>query len=586
MKSLLFALEALLADVRRLHPGVRGLDRDYITMKVRLEKEGSSFATIALPSLGKHLDRCLSLGRFTPHPSFSRMKGSTLPKFLSGLFSEIFELNGTLLDNGTEHLYVKSLREILYLFRKLALDTSRATQLDLCAKGAFFGLELDVPSYCTSDFFVDSVSRFILKDLDVFGFLEGRNGPGAVSEGTSGNQKWSLLAGGIDSFDDSLMPLGYDLESYLKIGTYAPYRDPRADCVRLVTVPKNSRSRRTITIEPAVKQFSQQALNTHLRSKIATCPIMRTCLSLDDQSKNRKLAEIGSRNGSYATIDLSSASDLMGLSLVQRIFAHRPLFLDLCLRARCAEVKGKNSPLLKYAGMGNATTFPIQSVVFAVIAIASDLEARRVYPSYRNVKASARRVRTFGDDIIVRTDAYHQTVDRLSRFGLKVNQDKSFNEGNFRESCGTDRFRGHDVTPIYIRFEPSVTSMTASAVLGLVSNSNSFWELGCYSLAQHLANVVERANRIKLPLVRRESGVVGFHTRQDWCQVQRWHPTLHYWEVKSLDHYTTKYLDPLDGYAALLKFFHTPLLGRPVKHLEHSQRRFSLKQRTKWVRAS
>lgn len=60
MKSLLRLLRSLLTDVKRLHPEVRGLDRDLLTIEARVEHEGIGFLTIALPSLGKRLDTSLS----------------------------------------------------------------------------------------------------------------------------------------------------------------------------------------------------------------------------------------------------------------------------------------------------------------------------------------------------------------------------------------------------------------------------------------------------------------------------------------------------------------------------------------------
>lgn len=586
MKSLKRALDVFFTDVKNHHPGVVGLDRDLLTIGMRLKNEGTSFATVTLPSLGKHFDKCLSLGRFTPHPSFSRMKDSTLPKFLSGLFCEVFEHTGSLKCSKEVHLYVKSIREILYLFRKLCLSSDRIDILDRQAKTKFSSLESRLTSDVDLDFYTSRVANVILSSLDDFDFLPGRNGPGAVSESVSTNSKWNYLADGILSFNDSIIDLGYDLESFLRSTPDHDSGMHHADGVRLVTVPKNSNSRRTITIEPALRQFAQQALNSHLRHSITRCRILSRCLSLADQSKNQNLALIGSRDGSFATIDLSSASDLLSLSLVKKIFSGRPRFLDLCLKSRCASLSGSDTVLMKYAGMGNATTFPVQSVVFAVLAIASDLESRRVSPSYGNIVASACRIRVYGDDIIVPTGSYHQTVTRLATFGLLVNEDKSFHKGNFRESCGIDCFRGYDVTPVYIRFEPKDTSLTASAVASLVSNSNSLWNLGYYKFATYLKTQVERAIRTKLPLVGNSSSSLGWQTRRGWVQVQRWNQHLHFFEVKGLQVYSPSFGDRLDGYPALLKFFHTPLIERCNKHLEFSKKRFSIKTRPKWVQAA
>jgi hypothetical protein len=57
----------------------------------------------------------------------------------------------------------------------------------------------------------------------------------------------------------------------------------------------------------------------------------------------------------------------------------------------------------------------------------------------------------FGDDIIVRKDSYDFIVKALNMFGFLVNDDKSFNVGYFRESCGGDFYKGHDIRGVYMK---------------------------------------------------------------------------------------------------------------------------------------
>jgi hypothetical protein len=57
----------------------------------------------------------------------------------------------------------------------------------------------------------------------------------------------------------------------------------------------------------------------------------------------------------------------------------------------------------------------------------------------------------FGDDIIVRKDAYDFVTAALELFGFRVNGDKSFNTGNFRESCGGDYYHGFDIRGVYMK---------------------------------------------------------------------------------------------------------------------------------------
>jgi len=582
MKSLLTILWSLLEDFKRLQPGVKGLDRDYVTVKARIKNEGYGFVSIALPSFLKAIDHGLETGRLTTPPGFSRSPGLSLPKFLLGLTSHVFDAKTGLLHRDPDIHAIKCLREFLGLFKKLTLDDDRSLRNDTKAKAAFFDLEAAITDFRSNNFF-DAVSSMILSmtPFDVIDFVQGRNGPGAVSEKILPNEKWKEISSGISSRDDALMVLGYDLESFLN-DNHSPRSLPPCGVSRLVTVPKTSSSRRTITIEPAVLQFAQQALNEHLRDSISRCPILSLCIDLNSQVPNQIWALEGSISRCYSTIDLSSASDLLSLSIVNHCFRKFPNFRNALHRSRSSYVTGNTSKLKKFAGMGNATTFPIQSVVFAVIAIAADLEARRVKLSYKEVLRSARRVRVFGDDIIVHSDSYHLAVSRLSDCGLRVNNLKTFHEGFFRESCGVDCYKGVHVTPLYLKHLPG-SSMTPQSIENFIAVSNHSWLKGLYTFSTAPLRIVEKGVSKTLPYVRKDSGLLGWNTRRDDYSVSYWDSDLQRFQVKTLSRNPKYRKDEIDGYSALLKFYHTPLIQRNDKHLERSHRRFSLNHRWKRV---
>jgi hypothetical protein len=142
MKSLLGLLYNLFVDLKRLHPDVVGLDRDYLTIKARVEDEGIGFLTIALPALGKSFDRALSDG-WMPHVAgFSRNK--SLPKLFSGLTKHIFDIeSGTLLDNPSIEC-ILSVRQLCYLFKKYLPCESRVELLDYQAKKDFVELDASI----------------------------------------------------------------------------------------------------------------------------------------------------------------------------------------------------------------------------------------------------------------------------------------------------------------------------------------------------------------------------------------------------------------------------------------------------------
>lgn len=603
MKSPTVLLQSLLTDVSRLEPDVKGLDRDIITIEQRFKDEGYGFLAIALPKLCDALDQGLATRRFTCPTGFKTTREGTIPRLFSGMFCEIFDPSSGSLKSTPNLGIVKCLREVLRSFKKIQLDLDSSEELDRKAKSEFFSNDTIVRDSYIEDrieYSLRRVSKVILPGLCSIDFSEliFKHGPGAVSEGDKGNQKWSSLLKGIltDAFD--VDGLGYRLfglsannESYLqpiesKIAPpLFPENGSSSRIARLVSVPKNSTSARTITVEPMLNQFIQQGLNTVLRKYIIRCPILKQCLALSDQSKNQHLALVGSLTDEWATLDLKSASDLLSVKLVEAVFGHHGLFLDQILDCRSQRVKDGKSvvDIFKFAGMGNALTFPVQSVAFAVVAIAAICDVQEKSPTYWDIKRAARCIRVYGDDIIVRTEYASQVVSWLEKVGLKINHSKSFLKGNFKESCGVDAFMGVDVTPIYVRYRPDSSSTDADAIAALVSLSNQAWLRGLYEFSACLQDEVENRLRKRLPLVPIDSGALGWHTRLNASTPNRWNRSLHRFETQSYVVGPVKSKDRLDGYAALLKFFHVPLLGRARNHLTESPVRFATRLVRKWV---
>lgn len=616
MKSPVMILSSLFDDVKRLEPDVKGLDRDLLTVKLRFENEGFSFLSVTLASLCDSLDSGLASGRFACPTSFRKVRGGSIPKFLQGLICKVFDSKtGQLLDRP-QISAVKCLREILRLFKKTKLRPSREVLLQKKAVKSF--LETDnFISHRTFDvnkvnLFLD-VARLVMPNLDKFDMeeLKFRHGPGNVAERLRPNQKWSglLEACQTDLFlaskygFDILSSDGYSTADHRSIEA-ASFDDVLYDAdvvnglvpqrafggtAKLITVPKDSTSLRTITMEPVLNMFIQQGLNEHLRSNILKCSILSSCLALTDQSKNQNLALLGSLTGEYATIDLSSASDLLGLDLAKLAFAKRPKFLTCALDCRSTHV---NTPLgvirlQKFAGMGNALTFPVQSIVFALLAICGVLCSEGKRPSVGNVRRAAKLVRVYGDDIIVRSEHSRQVCDWITSFGLKVNQKKSFFEGNFRESCGVDAFRGQLVTPVYIRHDPIISAQDPEQIASLVSSSNQCWMLGLYSLSQALRDNVEEV--LPLPLVSQRSSALGWHSRVDTNVAQKWDGKLQRLVFRAHTIVPMFRNDRLNGYAALAKFFLSDTHVREYwtkEHLQQSVLRFHTKIRRRWMPAT
>lgn len=602
MKSPTDLLVGLMDDTKRLIPDVKGLNRDLITIKSRFEHEGGSFFTIALVQLGSALLKGLSTKEFTCPPGFKPIRRGRIPELFQGIFCKVFDPFSGILIDEPDLGAVKGLSEILFAFKKYPLASKNESKLDIEAKEGFQKNDeicRDVSIPCNIVDLLSRVVSYVLPGLRHEELVDPkyRHGPGAVVESLNANQKWSAVCK--DLFNETFDTTSFGLSDFyagvfssLAIGSsdsQGVQQQASSGISKLISVPKNSTSRRTITIEPVLRQFLQQGLKSELWASLSHCPILSLSIDLFDQSLNQKLALEGSLNGKWATIDLKSASDLISLKLTDVIFRPFPHFYERMMMARSSmyTIQGQKcapKQMHKYAGMGNATCFPVMSITIAVIAIAATLDARRIYnPTKEDIVRAARRIRTYGDDLIVESAYAHQVCDWLSKCGLIVNTKKSYLEGNFKESCGVDAFRGVDITPLYFQTEPDLSSNRREFAGELISFSNQAWLRGLFKTSDIVKTHVEQSLGRALPLTRVDSGALGWHTFRNFAQVQKWNSDLHRFEIYGDVIISRKRSDAIDGYPALLKFFCTPLIERSTGHLNKSIVRFRRKISRRWV---
>jgi hypothetical protein len=211
---------------------------------------------------------------------------------------------------------------------------------------------------------------------------------------------------------------------------------------RHTVVPKTALTDRNIAIEPTVNIYFQLSVGSAMRSRMRK----HAGWDLDNAAPvHREMARRGSVDGSFATIDLSNASDTLCKNLV-RILLSGTRWLDLLedLRSTRTRVDGCWHLLEKFSSMGNGYTFELESCVFAAIA-AECLVLRDIEPVLGHNCA------VFGDDIIVPGNCYQLVVDTLRWCGFEINTAKSFGSGSFRESCGGDFFAGAPVRGFYLK---------------------------------------------------------------------------------------------------------------------------------------
>jgi len=218
---------------------------------------------------------------------------------------------------------------------------------------------------------------------------------------------------------------------------YGPFEVVRGSSVSFV--PKDFRTARVICTEPILNMLAQKAIGAYLESKLSQ--IYKINLSYQPAINNR-LSKESSISHKMATLDLRSASDCISVAFAKWAFPAD--FVRCLLDARCSEAKLPNGEWVKLhmvSGMGNAFTFPLQTLIFATF----------VRTAYRLLDIDS-VVSVFGDDIIVDERARALVVEQLERHGFIINTDKSFfGACDFRESCGGDWYQGVAVKPVYIK---------------------------------------------------------------------------------------------------------------------------------------
>lgn len=185
---------------------------------------------------------------------------------------------------------------------------------------------------------------------------------------------------------------------------------------RFATVPKNNEKRRPINIECFGNTLTQSVIGEAIRF------ILKAEFNIDLDN----LAELHGQKISdadrWATIDLKNASDSISCSLCR--FLLPTALYDKLEASRSSMVLGYDGNYhitKKISSMGNGFTFELMTLILTIVCREFDQEAT-----------------VFGDDIIIHPNQADDLIAALTAVGLKVNKEKSFITGPFRESCGAN----------------------------------------------------------------------------------------------------------------------------------------------------
>ena len=210
---------------------------------------------------------------------------------------------------------------------------------------------------------------------------------------------------------------------------------------RFVTVPKDATKHRGICVGPSMNVTYQLCVGSFIRSRLSKHGIDLTY----GQSLHQRLAELASMTLDLATIDLSSASDTVASSLVELVLPGDWFDLLDALRCKYTLIDKSWRKLEKFSAMGNGYTFELETLLFYTLAL--------TVGECLNVHLNT--VKVYGDDIIVDTSIAKELVTALRFFGFIPNSRKTFIDGTpFRESCGGDYYRGHNVRSYYLERLP------------------------------------------------------------------------------------------------------------------------------------
>jgi len=387
-----------------------------------------------------------------------------------------------------------------------------------------------------------------------------RHGPGSVStrEQLWGKYKWTRINPRINTmypFDAYFCAsLGHICDSYREFSSLQEVESS----AKVILVPKDSRGPRLISCEPLEFQWIQQGLGDAIVRRVEHHPLTRYNVHFTDQSPNQFGALLGSKYGHYASLDLKEASDRITVGLVRLLFPDPVRQALLCSRSQSTILPdGTTLPLHKFAPMGSALCFPVLALcVWAILSSAED-------------DADARKsILVYGDDVIVRTDKSAHAIKWLEAFGLLVNRTKSCTSGFFRESCGTDAYRGVVVTPVRIRttwaHRPSPNVYTS-----YIAYANSFYK-------QHFFKTYDKIVEMLLHIYGEIPEDDGFNTYPSLIEVPEYNQpkrTRQNLKLQKLERYVWDLKvrpvnKQIDGWSMLLRFFaevdHTPFVKRDL----------------------
>lgn len=425
-------------------------------------------------------------------------------------FNRLLSLTPTLVQDDTDPWRIKERLQVISLIRfpiwdldeRMIFESTRDVVSSLSMNLSFSDREIWKKS--GSD-----LSKVL--DFDITA-LRGKHGPGIVAETSDPTIKRDVCY--VNRSMRKLVPAAFRVPSNDGTWCRQVFTDRPA---KVVLVPKDHKTLRVISAEPASTQFVQQGVWCQWERNFKHNRVFRH-LRLRDQSSQHKLL-----HGGCATIDLSCASDTIRVKHL--LLLSLPLYLKekiLALRTAMQSFKGNVYPTQGLFPMGAATCFPFETALFFSLARNYSFFETGRYPTTLGV---------YGDDICIDPALAGGFIAFLKRSGFLPNVDKSFVTGFFGETCGLYLYKGIDVTPVKLKrlypTSPLDVSNIAYSLAATKMKTRQFTSLGLYLESLLCFVPAERWNSnyqrreiqciVEKPVVLRSSRLGFYEALQHGC---------------------------------------------------------------------
>jgi hypothetical protein len=229
-------------------------------------------------------------------------------------------------------------------------------------------------------------------------------------------------------------------------------------------VPKSWKTNRLITPNTLLGSFHSFGLGTYITELLEDYGVSIR----RGQAIHRALLPKMSLRRNLVTADLSNASGSITSRHVRAVVPYR-WYRELNRGRLRYEMTTTGSiiPTPTFAGMGIGFTFPLQTLMFYCVLCA-----------IRQLTGVRGRISVYGDDLIYPRSMHKYVLHIFKDLQWVINNEKTFVESDFRESCGADFYRGVDCRPASPASKPEGTSRAhfASFIFKLYNGLLERWD--------------------------------------------------------------------------------------------------------------